>query len=55
MNQNKLERSRGIILTREGWQKFQNSKLEWEIEDNKCNKFTLEDLSDSRWINNCYP
>ena len=46
MNKKKLERSRGIILTREGWQKIQNSKLEWELQDNKGYKFTLEDLSD---------
>jgi WD40 repeat protein len=46
MNKKKSERSRGIILTREGWQKFQNSKLEWELLDNKGYRFTLEDLSD---------
>ncbi|MGL4882513.1 MAG: NB-ARC domain-containing protein, partial [Waterburya sp.] len=46
MNKKKSERSRGIILTREGWQKFQNSKLEWEVRDNKGDRFTLEDLSD---------
>jgi WD40 repeat protein len=46
MNKKKLERSRGIILTRKGWQKIQDAKLEWELRDNKGNKFTLEDLSD---------
>ncbi|MBE9169733.1 NACHT domain-containing protein [Pleurocapsales cyanobacterium LEGE 06147] len=46
MNQKKSKRSRGIILTSEGWQKIQNAKLEWELRDNKGYKFTLEELSD---------
>ena len=46
MNNKKQKRRRGIILTREGWQKFQNAKLEWELQDNKGYKFTLEELGD---------
>ncbi|MDJ0596744.1 MAG: NB-ARC domain-containing protein [Pleurocapsa sp. MO_226.B13] len=46
MNNKKQKRRRGIILTREGWQKIQNAKLEWELQDNKGYKFTLEELGD---------
>jgi WD40 repeat protein len=42
----KPKRSRGVILTREGWQKFQQAKLALEILEKAGNKFTLEELSD---------
>ncbi|PSB47423.1 hypothetical protein C7B80_09550 [Cyanosarcina cf. burmensis CCALA 770] len=45
MNLNKLRRKRGIVLTREGWQKFQNAKLELEFHEKYGEKFTLEELS----------
>lgn len=42
----KLRRSRGIILTIKGWQKFQDAKIEQELLKNKGQKLTLEDLCD---------
>lgn len=42
----KQKRNRGIILTREGWQKLQNARLESEIQENFGSKYTLEELSE---------
>ena len=42
---NNRKRYRGIILTIKGWQKFQEAKVDQELEDNKGYKFTLEELS----------
>ena len=44
--ENKQKRRRGLILTREGWQKLQNAKLEREFQENHSSRFTLEELSD---------
>ncbi|MUG95741.1 hypothetical protein F7734_26655 [Scytonema sp. UIC 10036] len=41
-----LKRNRGVILTREGWQKIQNAKLEWEFQENFGSRCTLEELSE---------
>ncbi len=30
MNRQKQKRRRGLIFTAEGWQKFQEKKLDWE-------------------------
>ncbi|MEA5625955.1 NACHT and WD40 repeat domain-containing protein [Nostoc sp. UHCC 0251] len=46
MKPEKLKRNRGFILTREGWQKLQNAKLEWEFRENNGSKCTLEELSE---------
>lgn len=46
MNLPKPKRSRGVILTREGWQRFQQAKLALEIQEKAGSKFTLEELSD---------
>ena len=45
MKPQKTRRQRGLILTRQGWQKLQDAKLEWEISDNGGYRFTLEELS----------
>ncbi|MEH2051416.1 NB-ARC domain-containing protein [Nostoc sp.] len=50
MKQEKPKRNRGLILTREGWQKLQNAKLEWEFRNNNGSKFTLEELSEQAGI-----
>ncbi|MEH1864324.1 MAG: NB-ARC domain-containing protein [Nostoc sp.] len=50
MKQEKPKRNRGLILTREGWQKLQNAKLEWEFRNNNGFKFTLEELSEQAGI-----
>lgn len=46
MNQSKKKRSRGLILTTKGWQKFQAKKQEWENNNKFGAKCTLEDLSE---------
>ena len=46
MNRQKPRRNRGIILTREGWQKLQNARLESEFQEKFGDKYTLEELSD---------
>lgn len=46
MNQSKKKRSRGLILTTEGWQKFQTKKQEWETSNKSGARCTLEDLSE---------
>jgi WD40 repeat protein len=40
------KRNRGVILTREGWQKLQNAKVEWEFQENFGSRWTLEELSE---------
>jgi WD40 repeat protein len=50
MKPQKQKRNRGLILTREGWQKLQNAKLEWEFRENYGSKCTLEELSEEAGI-----
>jgi WD40 repeat protein len=50
MKPEKPKRNRGLILTREGWQKLQNAKLEWEFRKNNGSKSTLEELSEEAGI-----
>ncbi|MFN6559522.1 MAG: eIF2A-related protein [Nostoc sp. ChiSLP01] len=50
MKPEKPKRNRGLILTREGWQKLQNAKLEWEFRENNGSKCTLEELSEQAGI-----
>nr|MDZ8009468.1 NB-ARC domain-containing protein [Nostoc sp. DedSLP05]MDZ8100991.1 NB-ARC domain-containing protein [Nostoc sp. DedSLP01] len=50
MKPEKPKRNRGLILTREGWQKLQNAKLEWEFRENNGSKSTLEELSEQAGI-----
>ncbi|WP_414582614.1 NB-ARC domain-containing protein [Scytonema sp. PCC 10023] len=40
------KRNRGLILSREGWQKLENGKLEWEFQENNGTRYTLEELSE---------
>ncbi|MEA5601610.1 NB-ARC domain-containing protein [Nostoc sp. UHCC 0252] len=47
----KQKRKRGVLLTPEGLQKLQSSKLALELNDNYGNKYTLEDLSDRVGVN----
>lgn len=42
----KPRRSRGVILTIHGWDKFQAAKAQAEFDENYGNHFTLEELSD---------
>ncbi|MEA5625957.1 NB-ARC domain-containing protein [Nostoc sp. UHCC 0251] len=46
MNQHKPKRNRGVILTREGWQKFQRAKLEAELREKSGSKYSLEEISE---------
>ncbi|MEH1939735.1 MAG: NB-ARC domain-containing protein [Nostoc sp.] len=46
MNQHKLKRNRGVILTREGWQKLQQAKLAGELREKSGSKYTLEEISE---------
>ncbi|BAZ47631.1 WD-40 repeat-containing protein [Nostoc sp. NIES-4103] len=50
MKQEKAKRNRGLILTREGWQKLENAKLEWEFRNNNGSRITLEELSEQAGI-----
>ncbi|MBD2414718.1 hypothetical protein FACHB389_21065 [Nostoc calcicola FACHB-389] len=50
MKPEKPKRNRGLILTREGWQKLENAKLEWEFRENNGSKSTLEELSEQAGI-----
>lgn len=45
MKRQKSRRQRGLVLTRTGWQKLQDAKLEWEISENYGYRCTLEELS----------
>jgi hypothetical protein len=42
----KSRRSRGVILSIHGWDKFQAAKTRAEFDENYGNRFTLEELSD---------
>ena len=42
----KARRSRGVILSFHGWDKFQAAKTQAEFDENYGKRFTLEDLSD---------
>jgi len=42
----KARRYRGVILTTQGWDKFQAAKIQAEFKDNDGNCFTLEELSE---------
>ncbi|VEP12986.1 conserved hypothetical protein [Hyella patelloides LEGE 07179] len=46
MNRQKQKRSRGLIFTSEGWQKFQAKKQDWESENKSGIRCTLEELSE---------
>jgi WD40 repeat protein len=46
MNRHNPKRSRGVILTREGWEKLQKGKLETEFRENSSRKYTLEEISE---------
>jgi hypothetical protein len=46
MKQQKTRRNRGVILTLQGWDKLQSAKVKTELEENRQNNFTLEELSD---------
>ncbi|MFN6559523.1 MAG: NB-ARC domain-containing protein [Nostoc sp. ChiSLP01] len=46
MNRHKPKRNRGIILTREGWQKLQKAKLAAELREKSGFKYTLEEISE---------
>ncbi|MBO3463767.1 helix-turn-helix domain-containing protein, partial [Aetokthonos hydrillicola] len=48
--QKKQKRNRGLILTRQGWQKLQNAKLEQEFKEKNSSRFTIEELSDRAGI-----
>ena len=50
MKPEKPKRNRGLMLTREGWQKLQDAKLEWEFRKNNGSKSTLEELSEQAGI-----
>jgi WD40 repeat protein len=40
-----IRRNRGVILTSEGWQKFQQAKLDREFQEKLGSKYTLEEIS----------
>ncbi len=42
----KSRRSRGVILSIHGWDKFQSAKTQAEFDENYGNRFTLEELSE---------
>ncbi|QLE45467.1 hypothetical protein FD723_34715 (plasmid) [Nostoc sp. C052] len=46
MNLHKPKRNRGVILTCEGWQKLQKTKLEGELREKSGSKYTLEEISE---------
>ena len=46
MTHNKLRRNRGIILTRKGWQKLEQARLELEFQEKSGEKCTFEKLSE---------
>ncbi|GAB1543434.1 hypothetical protein NUACC21_61080 [Scytonema sp. NUACC21] len=46
MNRQKPKRSRGVILTLKGWEKFQKAKLESEFRENSGSRYTLEEISE---------
>lgn len=46
MKQQKARRSRGVILTLQGWDKLQAAKTQAEFDENGGDSFSLEELSD---------
>ncbi|MEO0014663.1 MAG: hypothetical protein RLZZ535_3052, partial [Cyanobacteriota bacterium] len=46
MTKQKIKRIRGLILSRQGWQKLQNAKTEWEFAENQGYKITLEEIAE---------
>ncbi len=46
MNPHHPKRSRGVILTLEGWEKLYKEKLEWEFREKSGSKYTLEEISE---------
>ncbi|TBR57157.1 NACHT domain-containing protein [Mastigocladus laminosus UU774] len=51
MNPQKQRRKRGVILTPEGWQKFQKAKMDLELQENYGDRYKLEELSDRAGLN----
>ncbi|HEY9657958.1 MAG TPA: hypothetical protein V6C65_05795, partial [Allocoleopsis sp.] len=46
MLQQKAKRYRGVVLTVQGWTKFQTAKAQVEFSENAGDRFTLEELSE---------
>ncbi len=46
MLQQKAKRRRGVVLTSQGWNKFQAAKAQAEFSENASDRFTLEELSE---------
>ncbi len=46
MQLQKARRYRGVILTIQGWDKFQAAKIQAEFDENVGDRFTLEELSE---------
>jgi transcriptional regulator with XRE-family HTH domain len=46
MSPHKPKRNRGVIITREGWQKLQQAKLEGELREKSGSQYTLEEISE---------
>ena len=46
MQLQKAKRYRGVILTVQGWEKFQAAKIQAEFDENAGDHFTLEELSE---------
>lgn len=46
MTKQKIKRIRGLILSRQGWQKLQDAKTEWEFAENQGYKITLEEIAE---------
>lgn len=46
MTKQKIKRIRGLILSRQGWQKLQSAKTDWEFAENQGNKITLEEIAE---------
>ncbi|BAY49379.1 WD-40 repeat protein [Scytonema sp. HK-05] len=46
MQLQKTRRYRGVILTTQGWGKFQAAKTQAEFNENAGDRFTLEELSE---------
>jgi WD40 repeat protein len=46
MTKQKNKRIRGLILSRQGWQKLQDAKTDWEFATNQGNKITLDEIAE---------
>jgi hypothetical protein len=46
MKQQPSRRRRGVILSLQGWDKFQAAKTQVEFDENTGDSFSLEELSD---------